>query len=1014
MVPPTPATVCPGCRCSNPPGALKCVNCHKPISTAFDEQMALDDQATRAIGDEGWSMAAAGDSLLEASSALAPGSVLGNRYEILKVLGQGGMGTVYKARDRELDRVVALKVIRPELTGHPKILQRFKQELILARQVTHKNVIRIFDLGSADGVKYITMEFIEGRDVSSLMEERKLAPDETVRIMRQVCHALDAAHTEGVIHRDLKPQNIMIDERGKVCVMDFGLARSMEMPGLTQTGAMLGTPAYMSPEQAKGQPIDARSDLFAFGIIFYEALTGKLPFHADSVLGSLLKRTQEPASPVTSANPNVPQPISDLVQKCLAIDSAMRYQSAAQILADLDVIAAGHPELASTPVSIPGVPSPVPIGARASQPGTVITAQPAVRRYWKWVAVGLAAMLAVAVGLFVFRGGTSLKTATHRQKPITILVADFSNATGEPVFEGTLESMFTVALEGASFIASYNRIDARKIAGQLQNFATKMDEPVARLVAVREGIDVVVGGSISRQGDKYTVSVRAIDARTGSSIARQEREASNKEGVLATVGRLAAPIRKALGDSTPESDQLAAAETFTAASLEAAHNYAVAQQFLYEGKMDQAAGSYSEAIELDPNMGRAYSGLATAYRNLGRRQEAEKYFKEALARIDRMTDREKYRTRGVYYMTIGNQEKALEEYKGLVSRYPADTAGHANLAIVYSALRNMPRALEEARLAIQINPRNVPQRNNLAEIALYSGDAQTAEKEASAALELNPSYGKAHVALALAKLAEGKLSEAADGYQRLAKLGVWGGSYAAAGLADLALYEGRFSDGAAMLEKGAAADLAGNNPTYAASKLMHEAEVLLLRGQKAAALSAADRALAASRSPDVLFTVARVYIEAGQESKARPLITQLAQRLETEPQSYAKLLEGQALMKRGAARDAIRLFLEAQKLLDTWFSRYLLGQAYLEAQAFAEADSEFDLCLKRRGEALILFRDEIPTSRLVPPVQYYLGRAREGLKSPGAAESYRTFLAIREKAGEDPLIADARRRLAAR
>ena len=202
--------------------------------------------------------------------SLEEGSVLADRYEILKLLGQGGMGAVYKARDRELDRLVALKVIRPEFAGHASILQRFKQELLLARKITHRNIIRIYDLGVADGLRFITMEFVEGQDLSSLLEERhKFTPDETVTILRQVCAALEAAHAEGVVHRDLKPQNIMIGEGGRVCVMDFGLARSMEATGLTQAGAVMGTPAYMSPEQAKGMPADERSDLFSLGIIAY-------------------------------------------------------------------------------------------------------------------------------------------------------------------------------------------------------------------------------------------------------------------------------------------------------------------------------------------------------------------------------------------------------------------------------------------------------------------------------------------------------------------------------------------------------------------------------------------------------------------------------------------------------------------------------------------------------------------------------------------------------------------------
>src|ERR1700733_1056454 len=265
------------------------------------------------------------------------GDVLGGRYEILQLLGEGGMGAVYKATDRELDRFVALKVIRPELASNPSILARFKQELLLAHKVTHRNVIRIYDLGEAEGVKFITMEYIEGKDLRSLIRERtKFGPEEAVEIIRQVCVALDAAHSAGVIHRDLKPQNIMQDGSGRILVMDFGLARTLEGDGMTQTGAIVGTMEYMSPEQALAKDLDQRSDLFALGLILYEMLTGKAPFAAESALASLIKRTQERAIPVSDVDAQIPGAFSGIVSKCLALALDERYQNVRDILADLN------------------------------------------------------------------------------------------------------------------------------------------------------------------------------------------------------------------------------------------------------------------------------------------------------------------------------------------------------------------------------------------------------------------------------------------------------------------------------------------------------------------------------------------------------------------------------------------------------------------------------------------------------------------------------------------------------
>src|SRR5438874_1313682 len=274
---------------------------------------------------------------------LEPGAVLAQRYEILEILGEGGMGAVYKAMDRELSRPVALKVIRPDLAGNQAILDRFKQELLLAREVTHKNVIRIYDLGEAEGMKFITMEYVEGEDLRTLIHEQtKLAPEEAVEIMQQVCRALEAAHSVGIIHRDLKPQNIMRDKSGRILVMDFGLARTLEGDGMTQTGALVGTMDYMSPEQALGKDLDQRSDLFTLGLIFYELLTGKMPYKADSVVASLLKRTQERAVPVSSHDATIPKALSNVVSKCMEPDINLRYQNAGEVLADLEAWQGGR------------------------------------------------------------------------------------------------------------------------------------------------------------------------------------------------------------------------------------------------------------------------------------------------------------------------------------------------------------------------------------------------------------------------------------------------------------------------------------------------------------------------------------------------------------------------------------------------------------------------------------------------------------------------------------------------
>src|SRR3954463_6523325 len=309
------------------PGAAQAMASNARASVGAQTPPPISDDVTLADGSP--SPLPISDSALKLVQLFPPGSLLGGRYEIIRVLGEGGMGAVYQARDRELDRLIALKVIRPELAGNAAILQRFKQELILARHVTHRNVVRIYDLGEADGIKFITMEYVDGEDLRSLLKlHGKLAAKEAVHIVEQVCRALEAAHAEGVIHRDLKPQNIMRDKQGRIVVMDFGLARSLEANGMTQTGALVGTLEYMSPEQALGGELDQRSDLFAVGLIFYELLTGKVPYKADTAIASLMKRTHERAVPASEVDATVPLSLSAIVSRCLERDPKDRYPSA--------------------------------------------------------------------------------------------------------------------------------------------------------------------------------------------------------------------------------------------------------------------------------------------------------------------------------------------------------------------------------------------------------------------------------------------------------------------------------------------------------------------------------------------------------------------------------------------------------------------------------------------------------------------------------------------------------------
>lgn len=931
---------------------------------------------------------------MSSGSAFGLGVVFANRYEIIKTLGEGGMGAVYKAHDRELERDVALKVIKPELANNPQILQRFKQELILARQVTDRNIIRIFDLGEASGIKFITMEYIEGENLHQLLKQKgKLEVTEAVGIMEQVAAGLAAAHREGIIHRDLKPGNIMRDANGRVVVMDFGLARTLNGDGMTQTGAMLGTIEYMSPEQAQGKELNASSDIFTLGLILYELVVGITPFHAESAIASLVMRTQQRALPLVDVDKNISGSLSNIVAKCLEKDPANRYQNAGELDADLRAwLSSGGKKVSASGWRLR-------LNRMRELPLT---------RYA--VAGALLLVIALGMGWFVARRQQSAKSGTHQ--PVSVLIGDFENHTGDPVLDNTLEPMLGLALEGASFINVYGREDARKLAEKLPNPTNKLDEQTIRQIAMSQEINDVITGEIDLRGDAYEISAIVMDGVSGKVLARSEISVANRKDIISSLPKLAVPLRKALGDSTSPSEQFnQVSGGFTSTSLEAVHQDAIGVDEQFAGKFQEAFDSFQKAAQLDPNFPRAYTGMGAMALDLGRTSDALNYMKQAMQHENNMTDREKLRDRGLYYLTSGDWQNCVKDYNELVTAFPADRVGQNNLASCYVQLRDAPKALIAAQNAVQIVPKGVGPRVNLAFIEAFAGNFAGSEHEADNALSINPKAAQAYLVLAEAQLGEGQIDKAAAAYHQLEGFGPAAASTASAGLADLSAYQGNYADAARILSQGAAGDVTAKMDDNAARKYAALGNIEVIQGNRPAALSDLEKALAKSQSIQIEFLAARSYVDLGEFAKAQKLATSLSAALSSEAQAYGKIVQGLIALKRKDNNEAIRQINAANGLLDTWIGHYDLGRAYLEAGAFTEADSEFDTCLKRRGEAIELFMDNVPTYAYFPLVYYYEGRAQEGLKNSAFADSYKTYLSIRGQSKEDPLVADARRRI---
>jgi tetratricopeptide (TPR) repeat protein len=620
------------------------------------------------------------------------------------------------------------------------------------------------------------------------------------------------------------------------------------------------------------------------------------------------------------------------------------------------------------------------------------------------------AMLLTGIWWFVLRGKVGPTEVV--QEPISVLIADFQNRTGDAVFDGALEQLLGISLEGASFISIYDRPQARNLADQLDPSADgRLNAELAQLVSQREGISVVIDASIEQSGEGYLIKVWAIDPVTSEKIAETSRKIKTKAEVGKAADYLSAKLRSELGDIQPESAKAFAQETFTASSLVAMNAFARGQELMYLGKREEAIKWFLKALDNDPNLGRAYVSLAAIYTHLQQHEKADEYFQMALARIDQMSEREKHRTRGTYYIVKRNIPKAIEEYSALVEKFPFDSVGYLNLALSYFYARDMAKAAEAGRKSVDLDPKKALPRYNLVWYLIGAGDFDAAEQEVHALLNLEPNYIEGYVCRALLELAQGQSAKAAETYRELEAKSTHGAALASTGLADIAAYEGRLSDTITILKQGITFDLENAPAFITADKYIFLAQIYILQGKKDLALDAAERAVATSKREEFQFLAAEIFMQAGQEDKARNLAWELSKKIQPLHRAHAKLIGGKLSLARGDIPGAIQLFQEAQALVDTWLGHYLLGHAYLEAEAFAEAYSEFEKCLKRQGEATSVFFNDLPSYRYLPPVYYYLGRAQEGLKSPAAKDSYETFLLIKDKGEAAWMVEDARRRL---
>ena len=888
------------------------------------------------------------------SPLLPEGLEIGRRYRVLKLLGVGGMGAVYRVHDQELDRDVALKLIRSDIAENPAALERFKREIQLSSRVTHRNVLRVYDLGESDGVRFLTMQFVAGEDLAAMLcREGKLTIARLTPIFRQVLEGLRAAHEQGVVHRDLKPQNIMLDAADNVYVTDFGLAKSLEQAGMTQTGAVVGTPYYMSPEQVKGSAVDHRSDIYSAGIILYEMATGKLPFTGRTPYEVMVQRVQRQPQPAGELNPELPPYLRKVLERCMAIDSSVRYQSVGEALRDLE----------------------------SGSFRTTLRYELERRRWLKPAILAAAAIALVAsAALWPGRRGTPPSGATGTVAPaLPVLgVVPFENRTGDSALDWYGEGIARLVADSLAQSRHLRVVSTDRTAALRKS---NTDRAGLQRAAASAGIEYLLTGDILQGSGGPSVSARLSDTKDGHDLSAGRAESLSPATLVGAADRVALVAKKGLGLPPAEGVDAYGAD-FVSRNPEAYESYIAGLKAVNEYRYPDAQDSFERALAKAPDYAMARYWLATVKAASGRTDEALADIRNVLEQAAKLPDREARYARAAEAYFSRRYDDAARAYQELIAKYPYEVEARRLLAFVFLdqnlpkeavaaaqtlgriapeshvvwsiqgtahlTLRNFNQAVLDFKRYVELEPGSANGHHLLGDAYRSQGEFDLAAQEYEKALTADSSFHYATVALATVDALRGRREEAR---RRLSALASDAKALpvhridAVLALAAVERSSGRFRRSASVLQ---------SLEKPIAEERIREAQALSERGtalselgQRAQASRLIDLAVERSPGPPRRYLFARGMLELRERrfdevrKTAEKILETSAPREEpdrTEEKAAAYLL-GAALLLEGRADAAIDELSKAVSLSGYEYAIYRRGlaEAYLAAGKLQEA-----------------------------------------------------------------------------